>query len=308
MMKLKRAVPLAVAAGLVLAVAGASAAANPAAKPHVCSGTFTKPGVLKGGYPNGVVVKGICEVNSGKAHVVGTLTVTKGSGLAAVFGLHHSSLKVSGNLVVDKGATVFLGCKENPNGTGLACIDDPHPKHPTLTSHGVVSGSIIEHGALGVIVHNSTIGKNIAETAGGGGLSCAVPKTGVFAAIKSPVFSDYEDSSVGGNLKISGLHTCWFGLARDKVHGNFTINNNKTKDPDAIEVLANRIAKNLSCHGNSHPSGEPPHDLPIWDSADKTSKLYPRLSEPNKVGGKRSGQCVTASPIKPGGPPAAKHF
>ncbi|MBV8942991.1 MAG: hypothetical protein JO240_14790, partial [Solirubrobacterales bacterium] len=50
--------------------------------------------------------------------------------------------------------------------------------------------------------------------------------------------------------------------------------------------------------------------LPIWDSAEtvKLPKIYPRVSEPNTVGGKRSGQCVIASPIKPGGPPAAKHF
>ena len=32
---------------------------------------FTNPGVLKGAYPNGVVVKGVCFVNDGKAHVTG---------------------------------------------------------------------------------------------------------------------------------------------------------------------------------------------------------------------------------------------
>jgi hypothetical protein len=37
-------------------------------------------------------------------------------------------------------------------------------------------------------------------------------------------------------------------------------------------------------------------------------KVYPRVSEPNTVGGSRSGQCVKASPIKLGGPPAAKKF
>ncbi|MGN6171193.1 MAG: hypothetical protein ACTHQQ_23945 [Solirubrobacteraceae bacterium] len=307
-MKLRSSVPVAFAAGIVLAIAGASAGANPAAKPHVCSGTFQKPGVLKGDYPNGVVVKGVCAVNSGKAHVVGTLTVTKGSALGAVFGLHHSRLKVSGNLVVGKRATVFLGCKVNPNGTGSVCADDPHPKHPTLTSHGVVSGSIIEHGALGAIVHNSTIGKNVIETGGGGGLTCKTPKTGIFAAIKSPVYSSYEDSSIGGNLKIDGLHTCWLGIARVSIHSSTTINNNKTKDPDAIEILSNHIDQNLSCRTNSHPKGEPKGTFPVWDSVELKSGLYPRKSEPNTVGGKRSGQCVKASPTKLGGPPGAKHF
>ena len=42
MMKLRRAVPLALGAGLVLAIAVASAGANTAASPHVCSGTFSR--------------------------------------------------------------------------------------------------------------------------------------------------------------------------------------------------------------------------------------------------------------------------
>lgn len=309
-MKLRRGVPLIVAAGLVFAIAGASAGANAVAGPHVCSGKLGKPGLLKGTYRHGVVVKGACAVRTGKAHVIGTLLVTKGSILGASFGAHHSSLKVTGNLVVGKNAVAFLGCKVNPNGTGMACFDDPNPSHPTLKSHGSVSGSIIGRSALAVVVHNSAIGKNVTQAGGGGGLSCKTPKTGVFAKLKEPPFSDYEDSSIGGNLKVRDLRTCWLGVARVKVRGSTTINKNKTKDPDAIEVLANHIAKNLSCHGNSHPSGEPPHSLPIWDSADAPPKfkLYPRVSEPNTVRGKRSGQCVTASPIKPGGPPAAKHF
>ncbi|MBV8940424.1 MAG: hypothetical protein JO240_01680, partial [Solirubrobacterales bacterium] len=266
-MKLRRGAPLAGAAGVLLAIAVASAGASPAAGPHVCSGKFHKPGLLKGTYPNGVVVKGVCAVTSGPAHVIGTLTVTKGSALGAVFGAHHSSLKVTGNLVVGKDAVVLLGCKVNPNGTGLPCKDDPNPKHPTLTSHGSVSGSIIEKSALGVIVHNSAIGKNVTQTGGGGGISCKPPKAGVFAKIKSPVYSDYEDSSIGGNLTVKLLRTCWLGVARVKIHGSATISRNKTKDPDAVEVLANHVSKNLSCNGNSHPSGEPPHSLPIWDSA-----------------------------------------
>ena len=145
MLKFRRAVPLAVGAGVVLAVAVASAGANTAASPHVCSGSFSSPGVLKGAYPNGVVVKGVCEVNDGKAHVTGTLTVTNGSVLGAIFGAHHSSLTVTGNLVLDRGATALLGCKANPNGTGMACADDPNQKHPTLTSHGRVTGNIVAH-------------------------------------------------------------------------------------------------------------------------------------------------------------------
>jgi len=303
-MRLKRGVPLVAAAGLALAFAGVGAAAAPAAGPFVCSGSFHNPGLLKGTYRHGVVVRGVCAVKTGKAHVIGTLLVTKGSALGAVFGAHHSSLTVTGNLVVGKGGAAFVGCKANPDGTGMPCLDDPNMKHPTLTSHAVVSGSIVENSPLGVIVHNSSIGRNLKETGGGGGLSCKPPKSGIFAAIKSPVFSDLEDSTVGGNVTLSGLKSCWTGLARDKIGGNLTINNNTMADPDAIEILANSIAKNLSCSGNSHPSAaSPPGAQPVWNSADisPAGTLYPRGAEPNTVSGTRSGQCVLASPATPGG-------
>jgi hypothetical protein len=303
MMKLRLGVPLALAAGLVLAFAGASAGAKPAASPHTCSGTPMSPGVLKGTYKHGVIVKGACEVNKGLAHVIGTLTVTKNSVLGASFGANGSRLVVKGNLVVDKNGTVFLGCKNTPED---ACADDPNPSAPTLSSRGTVSGSLIENSPLGVVAHNGAIGKDVTETGGGGGVSCK-PK-GFFKIIMAPVFSDYEDSSIGGNLTVSGLKTCWLGLARDKVGGSVTINKNELKDPDGIEILSNKIAKNLSCKGNKHPSGMPPGTKPTWDSAEADGGLYPRVSEPNKVGGKRSGQCVKASPIVLHGPPAAKHF
>ena len=291
------------------ATGAASVTISYTASSPVCSGTFSSPGVLKGPYPDGVVVKGVCFVNEGKAHVTGTLTVSEGSALVALFGAHHSSLTVTGNLVLDRGSAAALGCKANPNGTGMACIDDPDQSHPTLTSRERVSGNIVAHRALGLIVHNSAIGQSIKDIGGGGGPNCSVPKTGIFAALKSPVFSDLEDSSVGGDVRLNGLRTCWMGLARNRVRSYITININKTADPDAIEVLANHIGKSLSCANNRHPGAQPKGAFPVWDSADATeSVLYPRISEPNTVGGSRSGQCVKASPIKLGGPPAAKRF
>ena len=88
-MKRIRGVPLFVGVGLALAVAGAGAAVAPAAGPYVCSGQFKSPGLLKGTYPEGVVVRGVCAVKTGKAHVIGTLLVTKGSALGAAFAAHH---------------------------------------------------------------------------------------------------------------------------------------------------------------------------------------------------------------------------
>ncbi len=291
-------------AGLALAIAGGGAAAAPAAGPYVCSGQFKTPGLLKGTYPDGVVVKGVCAVKTGKAHVIGTLLVTKGSALGAAFGLHHSSLTVTGNIVVGAGGAAFLGCKANPDGTGFPCLDD-HAKVPKLTSRTVVSGNVIENSPQGVVIHNSKIDGNLKENGGGGGLSCNPPKSGVFGAVKSPVYSDVEDTTVRGNIVISGLNSCWLGLARVKIGGSMSITSNTMADPDAIEILANDIAKNLSCSGNSHPAAaSPPGDQPVWDSADTSpaGTLYPRGAEPNTVGGTRSGQCVLASPATQGGP------
>jgi hypothetical protein len=310
-MVLKRAALAALATALVLAIAGSGSAAVRSARPYTCSGKLGKPGILRGSYPNGVVVRGVCAVKNGKAEVFGTLLVTKGSSLGASFGLHKSVLWLSGNLVVSQGGIVFLGCKTNPNGSGQPCFDDPNMNHPTLTSHPLIDGNIIESSPIGVVIHNTSIGGSVTETGGGGGLSCGVPKTGPFAKAMSPIFSDLEDDTIVGNVRISALDTCWLGLARLHVRGSVTITNNDLGDPDGIEVLASKIRKNLACRGNTHPAAELALGaMPVWDSADlpPTFAVYPRVSEPNTVGGKRSGQCVTASPITKGGPPAAPAF
>jgi hypothetical protein len=263
--------------------------------PHVCSGTAKSPGVLSGKYKSGVDVKGVCAVNNGPAHVIGTLRLRPGSVLLAAFGAHHSRLTVSGDVNINSGATLLLGC----NPTSSPCIDDPNPKHPTLTSKGHVTGDLIATAPLGVIIHTSTIGGDLRQTGGGGGFNCKPPKTGPFGAFKSPVFSGYEDSTVKGNLSVSKIKTCWLGVARLHVGGNLSILRNNLGDPDAIEVLSNTIQMNLVCRHNS------PH---LWDSGEKTGHVFPRKLERNTVNGKRFGQCVKAGPLTRGGPPAGGPF
>lgn len=298
------ALPLMAAAGMAVVIPVTASAAK--AKPHTCKGTSKKPGVLAGTYKSGVVVKGFCAVDHGKAKVIGNVTVSKGATFAAAFGLNDkthkgtSSLTVTGNVVVGKGATAVLGCKVNPTGSGFPCIDDPNPNKPTLTSAETIKGSLIENAPLGVVVHNSKLGKNWTETGGGGGVNCT--PAGTFAAFKSPVYSDIEDSTVGGNLTVSGMSSCWLGVARVHVKGNVNIKNNVMADPDAIEIVSNHIDKNLACTGNSHPASDPSIAMPVWDSGDPTMNLFPRSPQPNTVMGKRSGQCVLSSPTTPGGP------
>jgi hypothetical protein len=290
------------AAGALLGGAGFAAAAPTAAlasggSTHVCSGSPSAPGVLAGSYGN-VAVSGICFVNSGPAVVHGNLTVRPGGALLAVFAMNDrtgsgsSHLTVTGDVNVDKDGTMLLGCFA----TSFACLDDPDQNNPTLNSHSHVEGNIVETDPLGVILHDDRVDGNVTEVGGGGGFNCN-PK-GVFAVFGSPVYSDYEDSGIGGSLSISHLTSCWLGVARVNVYGSLSFADNRLADPDAIEILSNFVAHNLSCTGNTM----------VWDSADETNNLYPRALERNHVAGQRSGQCVLSSPVKPGGTPGPWKF
>jgi hypothetical protein len=97
---------------------------------------------------------------------------------------------------------------------------------------------------------------------------------------------------------VSGLSSCWLGVARVQVGGDLRMFANQLADPDAIEIIANQIRHSLACFANSQ----------VWDSADLTEALYPRQPEPNTVGGRRFGQCVLASPETEGGPPGPGPF
>lgn len=232
--------------------ASASAASRRSAASHrswVCKGTLKKPGVLRGVHSN-VVVIGLCTVSAGRALVRGDLTLASGATLAAVFARNHrthhgrSKLAVSGNVIVLPGATAVLGCEAS----AFPCIDDPHPKHPTLSSSTAIGGNLLALNSLGMIVHHSVIDGNALQLGGGGGRKCA-PR-GIFKLFKSPVYSSYEDNFIGGNFSVSAVRSCWFGAIRNIVHGNVAVAANRMADPDANEVLANFVHGNIACFVN----------------------------------------------------------
>ncbi len=307
------------AAGVVLAISASGAAAwgPPGGMPHnahgrlpglfhhhhhghtqVCSGTTEAPGTLAGVYYGTVLVEGACAVDAGQATVFGDLVVQPGATLLAAFALNDeagsgsSGLAVAGNVIVQQGGTAIVGCEAEH----FACFDDPNQEAPTLSSADSIGGNLLESQPLGVVVHDSTIGRNIVEYGGGGGETCE--PSGAFALFGVPVYSDYEDLTVRGTLEVSGLSSCWLGIARVQVGGDMRVFGNQLADPDAIEILANQIRHNLACFGNSQ----------TWDSADLSEELYPRLPEPNTVGGRRFGQCVLASPETEGGAPGPGPF
>jgi len=233
-----------------------------------------------------VVVRGACEVNAGPAVVNGDLTISPGSALLAAFALNdktgtgHSSLTVKGNILVRAGATLVMGC----NPANFACLADPNQSQPTLSSHATVGLDLRSNQPLGLIVHNFTVGGDVIQTGGGGGVNCN--PQGIFKLFGSPVYSTYEVGTVGGDVRISSVQSCWMGIVEVHVGNSVVMNANKLADPDAIEVLSNNIAGNLICRGNSR----------TWDNGETGPSLFPRMPEPNTVGRNRAGQCVLSSP------------
>jgi hypothetical protein len=256
-------------AGLLLGALATGAAASAAvprpgnnASTHVCSGTAKAPGALAGTY-SFVVIHGVCAVDAGPALVRHDLVITKNSALVAVFarndvtGNGHSRLTVGGNLIVEPGGSLVMGCESKvTNVFGhpspvFPCVDDPHQKHPTLNSHDTVRGSLVAFQPLGVVVHNSTIRGNVAEIGGGGGVNCKLK--GIFKAFKSPAYSDYEDNHIGGSLTATGVRSCWMGAFRNQVYRNLRVSRNRMADPDAMEIATNAVHRNLTCRDN-HPA------------------------------------------------------
>jgi hypothetical protein len=259
----------------------------------VCSGTAHRPGTLSGSYPGGAVIRGTCRVDAGPAAVSRNLTLDPGAVLLADYGInrrtHHpdSRLSVDGDVTVGSGATLILGC----GGSDSPCADRRRVKSPAR-----IGGSLIAHGALGVVIHEATIGGRVEQTGGGGGFSCGFQ--GVFARIKSPVYSDYEDSTVSGSLTIANLTSCWLGLARLHVMGSVTVRHDRLSDPDAIEIVSNTIDGNLACSQN----------IQVWDSTEQSPRTFPRRREANTVRGVRSGQCRLATPTHAGGASGPQPF
>jgi hypothetical protein len=286
--------------GALMAAAGFAATgptATMASGTYVCSGSVSAPGVLAGSFFD-VQVQGVCFVNGGPALVHGKLTVRPGSALVSAFALNDvtgsgtSSLTVNGDLTVDRGGALVMGCLAS----SFACLDDPDQNNPTLASHDRVGGDLVGNRALGMVVHNSRIGGNVMEQGGGSGLTCN--PSGIFAAFGSPAYTDTEDSVIVGSAQVTNLTSCWMGFIRNRVGGDVRLVNDQFADTDAIEILSNHVGGNLVCHGDSS----------TWDSADLSEHLFPRIPEPNTVAGTREGQCVLSSPTHRGGQPGPGAF
>jgi hypothetical protein len=236
--------------------------------PAAATGSYTCPGgsVPAGSYRN-LTITGFCAVNAGDVTVANNVTVTPTGGLDGTWA--GSTLTVGRNLIVESGGTVFLGCN-----TKDPCSNDPDPGHPTLSTNHVISGSVVSTGAPFLVIHNDSIGGSVSVDGGGVTYDCS-----------NFAFTDFDVNTIGGNVSISGLRTCWDGFANNVVGGNVDFENNIATivEPppvgaDGNLVGGNTIARNLSCSGNS-----------------PTPHLSDETPVPNSVGGNTSGQCVGES-------------
>jgi hypothetical protein len=235
-------------------VAAAAPAAVGAAGGTTCTGGAIDPGSY-----HSLTITGDCVATGGAIIVAAGLVVAPGASLTAT--TSAATVSVSGGIWVGEDGVLLFGC--SPSLTNLCGPD---------TSY-TVSGGIRADRALAVILHGNTITGGVTIAGGGGDLSCSGVLFGGFV----PAFTTLENNRISGGVKVSGLTSCWFGMARNTINGAVTLTGNTFGDPDAMEILDNTIHGQLACSGN----------LPVATNIADGVAL-----EPNTVAGKGSGECA----------------
>ena len=268
-MKALRLVPVVLLAlsGLLIPTGAASAAPFPNHHTFDCSG-----GNVPAGSYRAMVITGICYMPAGNVNIWGNLTVAPGALLDAVSpgdpttgtSAVPATVSVGGNVTVGKGAVLLLGCSPN-----ISC----GPPNPGI-SFDSVRGDITAYGAQAVVVHSVAISGSVSLQGGGGGAAAQTcnaqppPPTTIPVPVQvpipnlepwsedanldaTPVYSDFEDTSIGGNYTVTNLTSCWLGSLRNQIGGEAFFVGNMMGDPDAMEIGNNLIGGNLACFGNS---------------------------------------------------------
>lgn len=203
-------------------------------------------GSIAAGTYSSLTITGFCTVDQGVVVVQHDVIVAPNAGLIAAFG-GGPQLVVGGNLRVQNHGVLVLGCEP----AAFACINDPDQNVGTLSSRGTVFGNLEAHDALAVLVHDTTVGRNLRLQSGGGGVNC----TSQPALGGSPAYATFEDMSVGGSVSIIHWRSCWLGLFRTTVGRSVDFRDNVTADPDGNEVQTNIVNANLNCRGD-HPAAQ----------------------------------------------------
>ena len=251
-----------VLAGVFVGVGAGTAAADPLATP-ICSSAGT---ALSGDYHNLTIIGNAYVAGGTTLNVSGNLTIAP-SGCLDAFSL--GTVHVSHNVLVQRAATLALGCAPGSNG--------PPPIAPCFftVTDDTVGGNIIADQPLTMYLTAVTVGGNVVSN--GGGFSTP--------GLSFPV----KDMNIGGNLVLQGWHGgegAWIGALRNHVSGNVIVSNNVGFRPgpdgtnDSTEVLGNTVGRNLICHNNT----------PAAQYGDAFGEAPG--NGPNVVGHKAIGECA----------------
>ena len=245
----------AAAAALAITFAGTTQASAAPTGANACSS-----GTLAAGTYTSLIITGTCHAPaSGTVTVRGSLIVAPN---AAFDGITFATIKVGGSVIVGANAILGLGCSPEVGCPG--------------NSSDYIRGSIVENGALAVLLHNSVVGGSVVLNGGGGGVTCAInARLSALAGRPAPAYMDVETSAIGGSFVATGLRSCWFGVFRTSTGGSMIVAGNRFADPDATEVADNTVGGALVCLHNS-PAAQ------IGDS----------FGGPNSAQGGKIGECA----------------
>ncbi len=259
---------------------------------YVCSG-----GAVPAGNYRSVVIKGLCYASAGNVSIRGDLSVAPGALFDTITAgdptsspIVPATVSVGGNVVVGKGGVLLFGCSPN-----ITCTAPP------AITYDSIRGNVTAYGAQGVVLHSASVGGSVSVIGGGGGTAADTCNSQVAGAPLvtnlepwsedpilnfTPVYTDVEDTTIGGNLTVVGLDTCWLGTLRNQIQGSARFFHNSFGDPDAMEVNSNFVQGNMACV----------HNTPAVQFGDGGSGT-------NLVGGHAVGECgfkVTAPNPAPG--------
>ena len=287
-----------IGAGTVSASSLSTTTAN-TDKSYTCTGHHG--GIVRPGVYSSMTIAGVCYMPAGTILVRGNLTIAPGALLdgAATLGdpaagpILPATLEVGGNVAVGRGAVIVLGCSPAGGCEGV--------------THDRIEGSLTAIKAQAVLMQAVSIGGSATVVGGGGGVIGGPPLSGGCFAPTSripqpwsedpalsqgpngtPQYTDFEDSTIGGNLTVVGMRTCFLASFRDRVGGSVTFAGNKTSDPDGMELGSNLVGGKLACFAN----------VPAAQFGDSSAA-------PNMVHGAALGECgfdvvLQTPPVGPG--------
>jgi len=220
-----RTLGLALAVGVVALLWPAAAGAATHHGNVTCHG-----GTLHAGTYRSLRITGFCTLPGS-----GTVTVRHGVVVTRT-GLFNAAtpatLVVWGDVTVQHRGIAAIGCSPD-----VGCKE---------LGADVIHGSVRAFRAWATIIHATTVGGDVTIRGGGRTMDCT--KLAPFGA---PFYSVVEDATVGGNLVIRRLHSCWLGVIRNHVGGSVRLIGNRFGDPDAMEIVTNHVAGNLACFNNN---------------------------------------------------------